>query len=351
MKKLNIHFDSVTRLGRGLFTALMLICLSSVAIAETKKVLFIAGKPSHGNGEHEFRAGSMLLAKGLNESGLDIEAKVHYYGWPKDESIFDGVDACIIYADAGGNFKEKYEVLDERVKEGMGIMFMHYGVHPKKQIGEKYFTDWIGGYMETGWSVNPHWIADISPKEGHAVGKGVQVPFTAYDEFYWNMRFPTKGECECCHALATATPTPEKIIRYISLWNEHGEATLNTPQSLMWCRDPEEGSRGIGFVGGHYHRNWAIDDFRTLVLNSIVWLTRAEVPEGGVVSAPITQEDLNLNLDRPVKGKPILLPTPDLYTQEPMAQPDLSKPREPRKRKKDKKKKPAESTEKVPAKN
>ena len=48
----------------------------------------------------------------------------------------------------------------------------------------------------------------------------------------------------------------------------------------MWCRDPkaEDGGRGIGFVGGHYHRNWAIDDFRKLVLNSIVWLARADVP-------------------------------------------------------------------------
>ena len=62
----------------------------------------------------------------------------------------------------------------------------------------------------------------------------------------------------------------------------------------------EDGGRGIGFVGGHYHRNWAIDDFRKLVLNSIVWLARAEVPEGGVPSKPVTLEMLNANLDRPV---------------------------------------------------
>ncbi len=322
---------------------LLALLLSPTLTAQTpKKVLFIAGKPSHGNGEHEFRAGCMLLAKGLNESNLNIEAKVHYYGWPKNESIFDGVDACVIYADAGGKFKDKYAVLDAKVKAGMSIMFMHYGVHPKKEIGEKYFTPWIGGYMETGWSVNPHWIADIFPKEGHSVGNGIKVPFTAYDEFYWNMRFPSEEECDCCHSLATATPTPEKIIRYLRLWNKHGEDTLNTPQSLMWCRDPETGGRGIGFVGGHYHRNWAIDDFRTLVLNAIVWLAREEVPEGGVISQPIDQEELNKNLDRPVKGKPILLPTEALYEQKPMDMPDLSKPLPPKPKKKKASKKPAE---------
>lgn len=301
----------------------LLLCLTPV-IAK-KNILFIAGKPSHAHGEHEFRAGCMLLAKALNESGLDIEAKVHYYGWPKDESIFDGIDACVVYADAGGRFGKKYAFLDQKVKAGMGIMFMHYGVHPSKMIGEKYFTSWIGGYMETGWSVNPHWIADITPKDKHPVARGVKTPFSAYDEFYWNMRFPSAQECDCCHALATAVPTPEKIVRYINLWNKHGEAGFGKKQALMWCRDPKTGGRGIGFVGGHYHRNWAIADFRRLVLNSIVWLARAEVPMGGVPSKAINQDELNKNLDRPDPDKPILPPTDALLKQKPMKQPNLDK--------------------------
>ena len=36
---------------------------------EKKTILFLAGKPSHANGEHEFRAGCMLLADALNASG------------------------------------------------------------------------------------------------------------------------------------------------------------------------------------------------------------------------------------------------------------------------------------------
>ena len=305
------------------FIIAVLLCLAPVQAK--KKILFLAGPPSHANGEHEFRAGCMLLADALNESGLEVEAKVHWYGWPKDESIFEGVDACIIYADAGGRLGSKVEFLDQKVKSGMGIMFMHYGVHPSKDVGEKYFKPWIGGFMETGWSVNPHWIADMTARDGHPVSFGLEKPITAYDEFYYNMRFPTEDECDCCHSLATAIPTPEKTIRYINLWNEHGEKCFGTEQALMWCRDPkpEDGGRGVGFVGGHYHRNWAIDDFRKLVLNAIVWLARAEVPEGGVPSKTVTQKMLNANLDRPVKNKPVQLPTPELLTQKPMKQPDL----------------------------
>ncbi|MCP5536467.1 MAG: ThuA domain-containing protein [Akkermansiaceae bacterium] len=308
-----------------LTTLLSLLLLGIVPAHAKKKILFLAGPPSHGNGEHEFRAGCMLLADALNASGADVEAKVHYYGWPKDESIFEGVDACIIYADAGGQLGNKVGFLDQKVKAGMGIMFMHYGVHPSKEIGEKYFKHWIGGYMETGWSVNPHWIADIEARKNHPVAHGLAKPITAFDEFYWNMRFPSKDECDCCHPLATATPTPEKVVRYINLWNEHGEKCFGTEQALMWCRDPKPGAggRGIGFVGGHYHRNWAIDDFRKLVLNAIVWLARAEVPENGIPSKPVTLDMLNANLDRPVKGKPVQLPTEALLQQKPMPLPDL----------------------------
>ena len=320
---------------------------SSLCYAEKKKILFLAGKPSHANGEHEFRAGCMLLANALNESDANVEAKVHFYGWPEDESILDDVDACIIYADAGGRFGEKYETLRKKVKEGMGIMFMHYGVHPPKKDGEKYFTDFIGAYM-TQDSVNPHWIADVVPEKSHPISNGMKEEFTAYDEFYFNMKLPTEDECDCCHPVATAVPTPDKIVKYINLWNAQGVKCFGTKQSLMWCRAPEksEGGRGVGFVGGHYHRNWAIDEFRKLVLNAIVWVARAEVPKDGVQSKPITKEMLNKNLDKPVPGAPIELPTEALLKQKPMKLPDLEK----RRRKAEERKAKAEAKAKAKAK-
>ena len=69
--------------------------------AANKRILLIAGKPSHGPGDHEFRAGSLLLQKCLNKA-QNIQAEVHDFGWPKDDSAFDGIDAVLIYADGGG---------------------------------------------------------------------------------------------------------------------------------------------------------------------------------------------------------------------------------------------------------
>jgi hypothetical protein len=94
--------------------------------------------------------------------------------------------------------------------------------------------------------------------------------------------------------------------RYINLWNEHGVAGLDKPQTLMWGVQRQDGGRGVGFTGGHYHRNWAVDGFRTLALNAIVWVAGLEVPVAGVASTPLTEEELNANLDDKGANKPRL---------------------------------------------
>ena len=287
-----------------------------------KKVLFLAGGRSHRTGEHEHRAGCIILANALNKSGLGFQTEV-VSKWPKDMSSFDGVDAVVVYADAGGRYKEdQLKLLDEKVKAGMGIMFIHYGVHPSKKVGEKYFMPWIGGFFQTGISVNPHWTADLTPKKDHPVGRGIQEPFTVNDEFYLNIRFPNKDECTDCYPLTQAKFSPERVNIYNNLWNEKGDGRFGSMVTLMWCRDAKDSGRGIGFTGGHFHRNWAVDDFRKMVLNGIVWIARGEVPETGVVSEKITQEQLNANLDGKLKT-PLKAPVlSQIKALEPMPRPE-----------------------------
>src|SRR5215475_1044393 len=129
-------------------------------------ILFIAGIPSHPYAQHEFNAGCTLLAKCLNESGLPVEARVTNNGWPTDPKIFDGVSE-----------------LDMLAKKGVGIGAIHYAVEvPKGQAGN-YFLDWMGGFFETDWSVNPTWVADFKELPQHPVTRGVK-PFAIRDEWY-----------------------------------------------------------------------------------------------------------------------------------------------------------------------
>ncbi|MEM7143791.1 MAG: PVC-type heme-binding CxxCH protein [Verrucomicrobiota bacterium] len=276
---------------------------------ETTRILFLAGDRSHASGEHEFNAGCQLLAKALNEqSKLNVEATV-ISGWPEDESVFDDVDAVIIYSDGTKVIGQGWEKADQLAKDGVGLMFMHYAVHPSPEQGEQYFRPWIGGAMETGWSVNPHWVADLKALPDHAVSNGVTDLVRAYDEFYYNMRFVEDRDKVL--NLVTATPTKDRLKRVINLWNQNGIDGLGKPQTLMWGFERENGGRGVGFTGGHYHRNWAIDGFRKLVLNAIVWTAGMEVPESGVPSKPLTEDELNANLDTYDKPNP-RIPLPNV---------------------------------------
>src|SRR4051812_45880036 len=95
------------RLSSMLVVLILLACVGTSAVfaaeenATKRKVLFLAGKPSHGYGAHDHLAGSMLLSKSLNESGLPMASSVYHYDWPKDNKLFDGVDCIVMYGDGG----------------------------------------------------------------------------------------------------------------------------------------------------------------------------------------------------------------------------------------------------------
>lgn len=294
-----------TKLLRRIIPLLLLsVFLAQPLAAAPAKIVFLAGGRSHGPGEHEFNAGCQLLAKALNEqSGLDVQATV-IKGWPQDTSVLDDAKVVIIYADGTSVVRGGWAKMDTLAKKGTGIVFLHYAVHPSPADGEKYYRPWIGGAFEDGWSVNPHWVADLVTLPNHPVSRGVTSAVEAFDEFYYNMRFPQDRSKVL--DLVTATPTRERMKRYINLWNEHGVAGLDKPQTLMWGIERADGGRGVGFTGGHYHRNWAIDGFRTLVLNAIVWSAGLDVPQTGVKSTPLTEDDLNANLDDKGANKPRL---------------------------------------------
>lgn len=299
-------------------------------LAPAKKIVFLAGGRSHGSGDHEFRAGSLLLAKSLNaQSDLPIQAEV-ISGWPKDDKILEGAAAIIVYCDSDSVVRNHYPRLMELSKNGTGLFFMHYGVHPSKpEDGRNYYLPTIGGFMESGFSVNPHWVADIKVASDHPIRRGCEKPIKVVDEFYYNMRFADK-----VIPLATAIPNKDKM-KTINLWNKNGPAGFGKPQSLLWGFEQKSGVRGAGYTGGHYHRNWANDGIRTMILNTIVWISGLDVPEGGLKSKTPSEDEINANLDEKPGMKRIKLPlkSADKYMQE-MLKPRPAAPKKPAKKKK-----------------
>src|SRR3954469_26034395 len=65
---------------------------------------------------------------------------------------------------------------------------------------------------------------------------------------------------------------------------KHIQENKGRAEAMMWAAERPDGGRGVGFTGGHVHRNWANDDFRKVVLNALLWICKVEVPADGVVS-------------------------------------------------------------------
>jgi type 1 glutamine amidotransferase len=282
------------------FLATFLIVASGfVHAADSKNIILIAGRPSHGPGDHEFNAGSLLLSKCLNALP-GIHAEVHNMGWPKDESVFDKADAVLIYADGGSRHPaiqaERLALIDGLVEKGVGIGCAHYGVEvPKGDPGEALHR-WIGGYYEHLYSCNPMWTPEFLTFPDHPVANGVQ-PFKALDEWYFNMRW-TEGMKGVTPILVAKPSDDVRDGPYIYPKGPypHIAGAKGRDETMMWVLERENGGRGFGFTGGHKHANWGDENYRKVVLNGLLWIAKAEVPEGGAPST-VTEDELKQNLD------------------------------------------------------
>ncbi|MBM3847863.1 MAG: hypothetical protein FJ405_16455 [Verrucomicrobia bacterium] len=67
-------------------------------------------------------------------------------------------------------------------------------------------------------------------------------------------------------------------------------------QVVMWSTERPDGGRGFGFTGGHFHRNWADDNFRKVFLNALLWIAKVEVPTEGVQSM-VSTDAIKAHLD------------------------------------------------------
>jgi len=271
---------------------LILTSIMFLGSLHAAKVVFLHGSRSHASGDHEFQAGSHLLAKHINaQKKVSLQAVVHH-GWPSDESILDHADAIVIYADGTKVIGSGWEKMDQLVKKKkIGVLFMHYAVHPSVEQGEKYYLPWIGGFFKNGISVNPFWRANIKPMKGHETARGVG-PIDAVDEFYFNIELHPDSL-----NLGAATPSEKNLLRINNIWTRAAYLAKGKKQSLLWGIVRPDGGRGAGFTGGHHHRNWAIDGYRQLILNTIVWVAGQKVPPGGVPTSPVTEDELNEQLD------------------------------------------------------
>jgi hypothetical protein len=294
------------------------LCLAVAAAAGVfdlegadKRIVLIAGRPSHPPGMHEFRAGSLLLQKALaGQTGLKVD--VYTNGWPTrmvdgkpvdDHAALDGADAVLIYADGGRNHPAiqggRMAVIDALAAKGVGLGFAHYGVEVPAGAPGEAMHRWTGGYYETNFSVNPMWAPAFASFPTHPVTRGVR-PFSTHDEWYFNMRW-TPDEAARRRVTPILVAKPSDDVRdgpYVSPRGPypHIIADSGRDETMMWVTERPDGGRSFGFTGGHTHSHWGDPNQRRVVLNALLWIAKIDVPAEGVRDA-ISAADLTVNLD------------------------------------------------------
>ena len=286
--------------------ALLALATAVTTFAADKKIVFLAGPPSHGPGDHEHRAGCLLF-KACLDKVPGVTSIVYSNGWPNDPAAaFEGAAAVVVYSDGGGGHPllqdDRLKVIGDLMKKGVGLACLHYAVEPTREKGEKEFLDWIGGCFEVDRSVNPTWNADFQHLPTHPITSGVK-PFKSTDEWYFYMRF--RDGMKGVTPILTAVP-PASTMGRPDGPHEGNPAVREAvkqgePQHMAWACEREDGGRGFGFTGGHFHKNWGDENVRKLLLNAILWTAKVEVPAEGV-QCQVTEADLTQNLD-PKRGR------------------------------------------------
>jgi hypothetical protein len=247
--------------------ALALLAATTLGAAEKRNVLLIAGRPSHGPGDHEHNAGVLLFAKCLREGAAQlVDVDVSLNGqWPSADRI-DRAHAILIYSDGGGGHPAlpHLEHLGRRMAAGTGLLAIHYAVEPayaccekwdgktrppppdrsSRGRGAKEFKEWLGGYFEQHWSVNPHWTADFKQLPDHPISRGVK-PFVSHDEWYFHMRF--RANMEGVTPILTAVAPDNTMSRGDGPHSGNPEVRASVaagePQVVAWAVQRADGGR------------------------------------------------------------------------------------------------------------
>jgi hypothetical protein len=251
------------------------------------KIVLLAGSVSNKAGQHEYFAGCALMSGWLKQTP-GVWPVLAAEGWPKDERIFDGARAVVVFADGGVKlpFLEpaRWERMKGLMEKGTGLVMLHQAVDvPEDRTGD--IKAWLGGVWTKDIGSRGHWDMEFSEFPKHPVTRGVTAFAAPLDGWLFNLHFASGAT-----PLVTGQ-VPDKARSTADAKAHNGRA-----ETIGWAFERANGGRSFAFTGCDLHRNWQVEGQRKLVTNAILWTAKTEVPEGG---APVAMEagDIGKNFD------------------------------------------------------
>jgi type 1 glutamine amidotransferase len=269
----------------GSFTA-------SGALAESRKILFLAGPKDHGApGRHEYERDLRTLAQSLeNASNLEgVTTQLIVGKAPRDLASFKDVAAIVInsssdraenevhplfpqnpttnYRGYDAQTAEFLKSFDEHIRQnGVGIVLLHYATWAENSRAREYYLGWTGGLWVQAGSKNPVDEWAMKPLARHPILRGVR-PWQYRDEVFCRFFLPNdKRRTD----LLSATPKADRF-------------NMGS-QIAAFAYQRDDGGRGFVFGGLDFRDNLALDNYRRFLMNGIAWAARIEIPKTGIQS-------------------------------------------------------------------
>ncbi|WP_051359987.1 ThuA domain-containing protein [Adhaeribacter aquaticus] len=286
-------FHKITHQLKAVLVAFVLVGFTvngQLAIAQSKKIIFLAGPKDHGApGRHEYEKDLRLLAQCLETSTnlKGVTTKVIVGKAPKDINELKDAAAIVILSSSDRDTRETHPLfppqpstdgrsydaetqaylndLDKLVKTGVGVVVFHYANWVEHWKARGLFLDWTGGLWVQMASRNPNddWTITLK-NESHPVLRGVK-PWTYKDEIFCRFFLPNDPKRT---DLLLGTPAKSPVGQQVA----------------AWAYQREDGGRGFVMGGVDYHSNMQIEDYRRFLLNGIAWAAKLEVPAKGIQS-------------------------------------------------------------------
>lgn len=264
------------------------------------KIVLLAGSVSNKAGQHEYFAGCALMRQWL-QAETGVWPTMVAAGWPKDERVFDGARAVVIYADGGAKTPfltpERWGRIATLMQSGAGLVMLHQAVEvPAEMAGA--LRDWLGAVWQPDIGSRGHWDMEFTKLPAHPILRGV-TPFAApLDGWLYNLHFAEKAT-----PLLTG-PVPDK-----NRTTPDAKSHSGRDEVMAWAYERPGGGRAFAFTGCDLHRNWGVESQRRFVINGILWAAGLEVPANGA-RVPLDPADLTKWWDDKPKPAPKAKPAP-----------------------------------------
>ena len=266
-----------------------------------KKIAFIAGPASHGYGEHEYRGGCLLLAECMGAAYPNVETAVFEGEWPKDRKALDDADAIVIFFRRQQVASDVAASSPSRAADGP---WRRAGLYPLRRHRSDEQRRRANETVDRGQLRTALVGQSVLDGRVQAVSRPSRRPGTEAVRYRGRVVFQT---CVSLMGWTGVTPIlsaiPPDAAREGPDGPSSGNPTVRSQKGkaehLAWVRQRPGGGLGFGTTGGHWHWNWANDNFRKAVLNGIAWVAKLDIPQDGVPSKTPTLDSLIGVIDEP----------------------------------------------------